>query len=137
MHSGKGFLRILLPCMMLKELRNRVLLNILVWSLFCLIRVSVGLHFLQFHLENWFFVFLCFVFLFCFESNVLNQDIKICYNTIQFCHVLCLLCNFARTLCIMQKQAFILSYSKKLIYKGRMSNSQKIKECKKRYHKIS
>ena len=77
------------------------------------------------------------VFLFCFESNVLNQDIKICYNTIQFCHVLCLLCNFARTLCIMQKQAFILSYSKKLIYKGRMSNSQKIKECKKRYHKIS
>ena len=36
----------------LKELRNRILRTILVGSLFCLIRLYVGLHFLQFLLEN-------------------------------------------------------------------------------------
>ena len=36
----------------LKELWNRVLRIILVWSLFSLIRVYVSLHFLQFLLEN-------------------------------------------------------------------------------------
>ena len=36
----------------LKELRNRILRIILVWSLFYLIRVYLGLHFLKFILEN-------------------------------------------------------------------------------------
>ena len=38
--------------MRLKELRNRILRTILTWSLFSLIRFYVGLHFLQFRLEN-------------------------------------------------------------------------------------
>ena len=38
--------------MRLKELRNRILRTILPWSLFSLIRLYVGLHFLQFRLEN-------------------------------------------------------------------------------------
>ena len=38
--------------MRLKELRNRILRTILTWSLFSLIRLYVGLHFLQFRLEN-------------------------------------------------------------------------------------
>ena len=37
--------------MRLKELRNRILRTILTWS-FSLIRFYVGLHFLQFRLEN-------------------------------------------------------------------------------------
>ena len=37
---------------MLKELRNRIIRNILVWSLLCLIRLYAGLHFLRFLLEN-------------------------------------------------------------------------------------
>ena len=36
----------------LKELRNRILHIILVWSLFSLTWVYAGLHFLQFILEN-------------------------------------------------------------------------------------
>ena len=36
----------------LKELRNRIIRSILVWSLFCLIRLYVGMHFLRFLLEN-------------------------------------------------------------------------------------
>ena len=36
----------------LKELRNRILRAIYVWSLFCLIRLYVGLYFLRFLLEN-------------------------------------------------------------------------------------
>ena len=36
----------------LKELRNRILRAILAWSLFCLTRLYVGLHFLRFLLEN-------------------------------------------------------------------------------------
>ena len=35
-----------------KGVRNRILRTILVWSLFCLIRLYVGLHFLRFLLEN-------------------------------------------------------------------------------------
>ena len=35
-----------------KGVRNRILRTILVWSLFCLIRFYVGLHFLRFLLEN-------------------------------------------------------------------------------------
>ena len=38
--------------MRLKELRNRILRTILTWSLFSLIRLYVGLPFLQFRLEN-------------------------------------------------------------------------------------
>ena len=38
--------------MRLKELQNRILRTILTWSLFSLIRLYVGLHFLQFRLEN-------------------------------------------------------------------------------------
>ena len=37
---------------LLKELRNRIIRNILVSSLFSLIRLYVGLHFLRFLLEN-------------------------------------------------------------------------------------
>ena len=36
----------------LKELRNRITRNVLVWSLFYLIRLYVGLHFLRFLSEN-------------------------------------------------------------------------------------
>ena len=36
----------------LKELRNRILRTTLVWSLFSLMRLHVGLHFLQILLEN-------------------------------------------------------------------------------------
>ena len=36
----------------LKELRNRILRAIHVWSLFCLIQLYVGLYFLRFLLEN-------------------------------------------------------------------------------------
>ena len=36
----------------LKELRNRITSNVLVWSLFYLIRLYVGLLFLRFFLEN-------------------------------------------------------------------------------------
>ena len=62
----------------LNELRNHILRIILVWSLFCLMQVYVGLHFLQFLLENDFFVFLWFLlcFLFwikCFESRHRNM----------------------------------------------------------------
>ena len=57
----------------LKELRNCILLIILACSLFGLIRVNLGLHFLQFLFKNQFFVFLCFLrFLFwvkCFEPR--------------------------------------------------------------------
>ena len=38
--------------MRLKELQTRILRTILTWSLFSLIRLYVGLHFLQFRLEN-------------------------------------------------------------------------------------
>ena len=69
----------------LKELRNRTLSIILVWSLFFLIRVYVGLHFLQFLLKNQFFVFLCFWrFVFFCESDVLNQNIKMSYHASEF-----------------------------------------------------
>ena len=44
----------------LKELKNCILCTILAWSLFCLIWLYVGLHFLRFLLENQFFVFLYF-----------------------------------------------------------------------------
>ena len=57
----------------LKELLNCTLRIILVWSLFCLIRVYVGLHFLQFFSKTSFLFFLCFLcFLFwvkCFEAR--------------------------------------------------------------------
>ena len=59
------------------------------WSLFCVIRVYLGLHFLKFILENLPFVFLCFLYS-LFGSNVLNQDIKTC-DTIKrsSCYVIC------------------------------------------------
>ena len=38
--------------LLLKELRNRTLRVIVVWSLICLLRVYVGLHFLPILLEN-------------------------------------------------------------------------------------
>ena len=43
-----NFVKILL----LKELRNRIVRNILVWSLFFVTRLYVRLHFLRFLLEN-------------------------------------------------------------------------------------
>ena len=118
----------------LKELQNPVLSFILVWSLFCLIRLYVGLHFLQFPWKTSFSSFYAFC-VFCFESNLLNQDIKI---YVLSCYVI-LLCNFVLTLyknsplinntkllikiLLLQKHAFreILSFSKK---------QSKIKECK-------
>ena len=45
----------------LEEQRNCILCTILESSLFCLIQLYVGLHFLQFHLENQFSVFLYFL----------------------------------------------------------------------------
>ena len=60
----------------LKELRNRITRNVLVWSLFYLILLNVGLHFLRFLLENQFFYL---------SVLSLNQDIKIC---------VIMLCNF-------------------------------------------
>ena len=77
----------------LKELQNPVLSFILVWSLFCLIRLYVGLHFLQFPWKTSFSSFYAFC-VFCFESNLLNQDIKI---YVLSCYVI-LLCNFVLTL---------------------------------------
>ena len=118
----------------LKELQNPVLSFILVWSLFCLIRLYVGLHFLQFPWKTSFSSFYAFC-VFCFESNLLNQDIKI---YVLSCYVI-LLCNFVLILyknsplinntkllikiLLLQKHAFreILSFSKK---------QSKIKECK-------
>ena len=47
----------------LNELQNCILDTILVWSLFLLIRLYMGLHFLQFLLENLFFVFLFFLWI--------------------------------------------------------------------------
>ena len=47
----------------LKELRNRILRTILVWSLLCLIRLCVGLHFLRFLSEIYVFVFLYFLWI--------------------------------------------------------------------------
>ena len=61
----------------LKEPRNRILRIILVWSLFCLMRIFVVLHFLQFSKYSFQNVLCC---VFCFELNVLNQDIKICFD---------------------------------------------------------
>ena len=52
--------------LLLKELRNLILRTIFVWSLFCLIRVYVGLHFLWFLWENQFF---CVCFCAFFESR--------------------------------------------------------------------
>ena len=75
----------------LKELRNRVLRIIFVWSLFRLIRLQVGLH-LQVYTFLWktSFSSFCVFCVFCFESNVLNQDIEICVILLN----VILLCNF-------------------------------------------
>ena len=43
----------------LKELRSCVLCIISVWSLFCLMRLNSGLHFLLIALEEWLFMFPC------------------------------------------------------------------------------
>ena len=43
----------------LKELRSCVLCIISVWSLFCLMRLYSGLHFLPIALEEWLFMFPC------------------------------------------------------------------------------
>ena len=75
----------------LKELRNYILGIILAWSLFCLIQVYVGLHFLKFLFENQLQTSLSVRSVFCFESNVSNQDIKICVIMIlkrSICHVI-------------------------------------------------
>ena len=62
----------------LKELRNCILRTVLVWPLFCLIQVYVGLYFLQFFWKTSFLSlhFLCF---FWFGSNFPNQEIKIVF----------------------------------------------------------
>ena len=60
----------------LKELRNRILSNILVRLLFCLIRLCVGLHFLHFFFTN---------LVSRLSVLSLNQGIKIC---------VIILCNF-------------------------------------------
>ena len=70
----------------LKQLRNRILRSILMWPLFYLIRVYVGLYFYNFVRKTSFSSFCAFC-AFCFESNVLNQDNKTC---------LIMLCNFAK-----------------------------------------
>ena len=63
----------------LKELRNRILSTILVWSLFCLIRLYVGLNLLRFLLENQSFVyFLCFLCMKTFKCASSCFEILIC-----------------------------------------------------------
>ena len=47
----------------LKELRNRILRTSLVWPLFCLIRLHVGLYFSMSSFRKLFFVFLCFLWI--------------------------------------------------------------------------
>ena len=76
----------------LKELRNCILRIILVWSLFCLMRIYVGLHFLQFLLENYFFVLLCFVLFFLFWIKCSESR-----HYVFWCYVI-LLPNFVLTL---------------------------------------
>ena len=53
----------------LKELRNRILRTTLVWSLFCLTWLYVGLHFLTGSFRK---------LVFRLSALSLNQDIKIC-----------------------------------------------------------
>ena len=65
-------------------LQLRIFCLILVLSLFCIIWFYVGLHFLQFLLENKFFVFLCFLSI---------KTLKYAPS----CYVI-LLCNFVLTL---------------------------------------
>ena len=59
--------------------------TIIVWSLFCLIWLYVGLHFLRFLFENWFFIFLCLLW------------IKILKYAASSCYVI-LICSFVLTL---------------------------------------
>ena len=71
--DNKSFTKAILPPLMtilLTELRNRILHTILVWPLFRLILLFVGLYYLRILLEN--------LFLSCFSALSLNQDIKTC-----------------------------------------------------------
>ena len=94
----------------LKELRNGILRIIPVWSLFCLIRVYVALHFLQFILENLFFVFL--YFLQCFLLWIKSFESRH-YKYVFWCYVILLL-NFVRKSC----SDFIKIHLMKSIYKN-------------------
>ena len=90
-------------------------------------RVYVELHFPQFFLENQLFLFCAY-----FESNILNQDLKICVIIVRkdassykfFYHVIKtdLISNKLLIKVLWcKKPAFreILSFPKKLIYKGK------------------
>ena len=95
----------------LKELRNRRIIP--VWSLLCLIRVDVGLHFLKFILENLFFTFLCFFWVILF-SLYKNTPYKYCtklFIKIRLC----------------KKHAFreVLNFSKKIIYEEKCETIKK------------
>ena len=68
----------------LKELRNRILRTTLVWSLFCLIRLYVDLHFSTSSFRK---------LVFRLSALSLNQDIKI----ESLCYVI-LICSFVLTL---------------------------------------
>ena len=65
----------------LKELRNCILRIILAWSLFCLAQVYVGLHFFTNSFGKLVFCLPVLSVNFA-ESNVLDQDIKICVTSI-------------------------------------------------------
>ena len=83
----------------LKELRNLIFRIILVWSLFCLIRICVGLHFLQFLLENFSFLSV-FSVLFVLNQMLWIKALKYVLSwdpAMKFCYVI-LLCNFFLTL---------------------------------------
>ena len=123
----------------LKELRNRILHTILVWSLFSLMWLYVGLHFLEFLFQTWFFVFLCFLWI---------KTLKY----VSSCYVI-LICNFVLTLYknsrFINNKLFIkilqyyvktcfqrcFDFFKKKSFIKKSVEQSKNKECKKGYHK--
>ena len=92
----------------------------LVWSLFCLIRLYVGLHFLQFLLENKFFVFLCFLWI-----KALNYKCKSC------CVIL--ICSFVFTL---YKKEVRISWVTKSSYETELRKMTSLFELLTRSRKI-
>ena len=104
-------------------------------SLFCLIRVYIGLHFLQFFLVNWFFIFLCFL---CFLLNqmFLIKILKYVLSLLKKVLVAMKFCSQLIKSHLINTKLFIRILLCKRHAFREVWNSQKIKECKKRYHKI-
>ena len=120
---------------MLKELRNRILCTTLVWSLFCLILLYVGLHFSMSSFRKLFFRL---------SVLSLNEDIKICvimyvilnlFSTYVKTHLLVNNKLFKNVLYIVLLCKNLVSemfwfFQKKRIYKEKW-NSHKMKSVKK------